>query len=179
MKPLTPTLNNNSSKLSTKSSKTKLSKSNHKTNITSPLSSTTVSTPANTAITTVTTTATTDSPMESIDNDVKVARRESITDEVSTLEAYAETDGIDIKKLTPKERRQLRNKISARNFRVRRKEYITTLEQQVNEHKKHAEVLVEKLDRAENENKQLRQEVDSLKRQNLLLQQQQLLQQQA
>lgn len=38
-----------------------------------------------------------------------------------SLEAYAETDGIDIKKLTSKERRQLRNKISARNFRVRRK----------------------------------------------------------
>lgn len=59
-------------------------------------------------------------------------------------------------------------------------EYITALEQQVSDHKKHAEVLVEKLDKAENENKQLRQEVDSLKRQNLLLQQQQqLLQQQA
>lgn len=38
-----------------------------------------------------------------------------------SLEAYAETGGIDIKKLTSKERRQLRNKISARNFRVRRK----------------------------------------------------------
>lgn len=38
-----------------------------------------------------------------------------------SLEAYAETDGIDIKKLNSKERRQLRNKISARNFRVRRK----------------------------------------------------------
>jgi hypothetical protein len=38
-----------------------------------------------------------------------------------SLEAYAETGGIDIKKLSSKERRQLRNKISARNFRVRRK----------------------------------------------------------
>lgn len=46
----------------------------------------------------------------------------SISDEgPMSLEAYAETDGIDIKKLTSKERRQLRNKISARNFRVRRK----------------------------------------------------------
>lgn len=44
-----------------------------------------------------------------------------IPEETMTLEAYAESDGIDIKKLTPKERRQLRNKISARNFRVRRK----------------------------------------------------------
>jgi type II secretory pathway pseudopilin PulG len=45
----------------------------------------------------------------------------SMTEESISLEAYAEADGIDLKKLTPKERRQLRNKISARNFRVRRK----------------------------------------------------------
>jgi hypothetical protein len=45
----------------------------------------------------------------------------SMTDESISLEAYAEADGIDLKKLTPKERRQLRNKLSARNFRVRRK----------------------------------------------------------
>lgn len=52
------------------------------------------------------------------------ARRDSLasmTEESISLEAYAEADGIDLKKLTPKERRQLRNKISARNFRVRRK----------------------------------------------------------
>ncbi|KAI8637260.1 hypothetical protein BD408DRAFT_424862 [Parasitella parasitica] len=40
------------------------------------------------------------------------------------------------KKMTSKERRQLRNKISARNFRVRRKEYITQLEERVAEHEK-------------------------------------------
>ncbi|CEP11675.1 hypothetical protein [Parasitella parasitica] len=40
------------------------------------------------------------------------------------------------KQMTSKERRQLRNKISARNFRVRRKEYITQLEEQVAEHEK-------------------------------------------
>lgn len=107
-------------------------------------------------------------------------RRDSLLgDDIGSLEAYAESDGIDIKKLTPKERRQLRNKISARNFRVRRKEYITTLEQQVSDHKKHAEGLAERLGMMENENKQLRQEVDTLKRQNLLLQQQQILQPQA
>ncbi|KAI9253509.1 hypothetical protein BDA99DRAFT_540761 [Phascolomyces articulosus] len=93
-------------------------------------------------------------------------------DEAMTLEAYAVSDGIDIKKLTPKERRQLRNKISARNFRVRRKEYISTLEAQVDEHKKHAQQLKGKLDNVEDENKQLRLEVDSLRRQNQLLQQQ-------
>ncbi|KAG2227895.1 hypothetical protein INT45_002133 [Circinella minor] len=94
-------------------------------------------------------------------------------DEAMTLEAYAVSDGIDIKKLTPKERRQLRNKISARNFRVRRKEYISTLEAQVDEHKKHAEQLKSRLDNVEDENKQLRLEVDTLRRQNQLLQQQQ------
>ncbi|KAI9320663.1 hypothetical protein BX666DRAFT_1816112, partial [Dichotomocladium elegans] len=82
------------------------------------------------------------------------------------------SDGIDIKKLTPKERRQLRNKISARNFRVRRKEYINTLEAQVNDHKRHAERLKLRLDDVEAENKQLRLEVDALRRQNQLLQQQ-------
>jgi hypothetical protein len=53
-----------------------------------------------------------------------VGRRDSLAsvpEESISLEAYAEADGIDLKKLTPKERRQLRNKISARNFRVRRK----------------------------------------------------------
>lgn len=49
------------------------------------------------------------------------ARRGSLGEEVGSLEAYAASGGIDIKKLTPRERRQLRNKISARNFRVRRK----------------------------------------------------------
>ncbi|KAI8070046.1 hypothetical protein BC940DRAFT_296818 [Gongronella butleri] len=106
----------------------------------------------------------------------KKSRRDSLGDDpLVSLEAFAESDGIDIKKLTPKERRQLRNKISARNFRVRRKEYITTLEQQVNEHKKHAEQLIEKLSKMDDENRQLRQEVDYLKQQNLLLQQQQVV----
>ncbi|KAI9273070.1 hypothetical protein BDA99DRAFT_499937 [Phascolomyces articulosus] len=36
-----------------------------------------------------------------------------------------------LKKMTSKERRQLRNKISARNFRQRRKDYITSLEEQI------------------------------------------------
>ncbi|CEI94352.1 hypothetical protein RMCBS344292_08564 [Rhizopus microsporus] len=85
---------------------------------------------------------------------------------ITTLEAYAAADGIDLKKLTSKERRQLRNKISARNFRVRRKEYITSLEEQVAEHKKTAEELKEKLTKVEEENKTLKKEMDVLKRQN-------------
>ncbi|KAI8638224.1 hypothetical protein BD408DRAFT_423312 [Parasitella parasitica] len=94
-------------------------------------------------------------------------RRESLHEEGPiSLEAYAETDGIDIKKLTSKERRQLRNKISARNFRVRRKEYITTLEGQVDDHKKANEQLLHRLNAVEEENKQLKMQLDSLKRQN-------------
>ncbi|KAG2193114.1 hypothetical protein INT46_003285 [Mucor plumbeus] len=42
----------------------------------------------------------------------------------------------NLKQMTSKERRQLRNKISARNFRVRRKEYITQLEEKVADHEK-------------------------------------------
>ncbi|KAL0081826.1 hypothetical protein J3Q64DRAFT_1753728 [Phycomyces blakesleeanus] len=37
------------------------------------------------------------------------------------------------KHLSPKERRQLRNKISARNFRIRRKEYIGELEEKISQ----------------------------------------------
>ncbi|KAI9262591.1 hypothetical protein EDC94DRAFT_648375 [Helicostylum pulchrum] len=96
----------------------------------------------------------------------------SMPDESISLEAYAEQDGIDLKRLTPKERRQLRNKLSARNFRVRRKEYISTLEGQVNDHKMAAEALKDKLVKVEEENKKLRKEMDTLKRQNQILQQQ-------
>ncbi|KAG1078022.1 hypothetical protein G6F42_024471 [Rhizopus arrhizus] len=115
----------------------------------------------------------------SIDNNnnkASAARRDSLasmTEESISLEAYAEADGIDLKKLTPKARRQLRNKLSARNFSVRRKEYISTLEGQVNEHKMVAEGLREKLAKVEEENKKLRREMDTLKRQNQILQQQQ------
>ncbi|CAO3686092.1 hypothetical protein G6F70_006308 [Rhizopus microsporus] len=89
-----------------------------------------------------------------------------------SLETMAEADGIDIKNMSSKERRQLRNKISARNFRVRRKEYINTLESQVTDHKRANEKLLHRLNIIEEENKQLKMQVDSLKRQNQLLQQQ-------
>ncbi|KAI8393836.1 uncharacterized protein BYT42DRAFT_609601 [Radiomyces spectabilis] len=42
---------------------------------------------------------------------------------------------MQLKMMTSKERRQLRNKISARNFRNRRKEYITTLENQIEKYR--------------------------------------------
>ncbi|KAI8086067.1 uncharacterized protein BX664DRAFT_334832 [Halteromyces radiatus] len=66
--------------------------------------------------------------------------RPSMTDQVPESQ---------LKAMSPKERRQLRNKISARNFRNRRKEYITTLE--------------EELDECKSENKQLQQELTTLR----------------
>lgn len=117
-------------------------------------------------------------------------KRGSIPSEIEgaiSLEAYAANDGIDIKSLNSKERRQLRNKISARNFRVRRKgksplliqrlyylsifiiEYITSLEGQVSQHKKENEQLLEKLQSIEEENKKLKVELESLKCQNIQL----------
>lgn len=63
----------------------------------------------------------TDSLSSINDNSKRRDSLASMPDEAISLEAYAEADGIDLKKLTPKERRQLRNKLSARNFRVRRK----------------------------------------------------------
>ncbi|KAG1339504.1 hypothetical protein G6F62_005761 [Rhizopus arrhizus] len=73
---------------------------------------------------------------------------------------------VDNKNLSSKERRQLRNKISARNFRVRRKEYINTLELQVDDQKKANEKILHRLNTIEEENKQLKMQIDSLKRQN-------------
>ncbi|KAI8380824.1 hypothetical protein BD560DRAFT_387236 [Blakeslea trispora] len=90
----------------------------------------------------------------------------SFSEQPMTLEAYAKIDGIDIRSLTSKERRQLRNKISARNFRIRRKEYITTLEGQVDDQKKKAEDLMHRLNIVEEENKQLKLQIESLKLQN-------------
>ncbi|KAH7098105.1 hypothetical protein BKA62DRAFT_714253 [Auriculariales sp. MPI-PUGE-AT-0066] len=70
----------------------------------------------------------------------------------------------EYKKMTPKEKRQLRNKISARNFRVRRKEYITTLEGDVSERDKLIDLIREELGATKLENEALKREVDALKR---------------
>lgn len=59
------------------------------------------------------------------------------------------------KKLTSRERRQLRNKVSARHFRERRKEHITELEQNLQQHV--------------SDNKGLQSENDALRRENQLL----------
>ncbi|KAF9978757.1 hypothetical protein BGZ65_006866, partial [Modicella reniformis] len=71
----------------------------------------------------------------------------------------------DLKKMTSKERRQLRNKISARNFRVRRKEYIGELEGQVEQHKTEARHLREAVVVMYEENKRLKEELEEAKRQ--------------
>ncbi|KAI9470063.1 MAG: hypothetical protein EXX96DRAFT_491871 [Benjaminiella poitrasii] len=61
----------------------------------------------------------------------------------------------DTKQMSSKERRQLRNKISARNFRVRRKEYINHLEQKVRD----CEETIQKLQK---ENKKLQKDNEEL-----------------
>ncbi|KAF8642665.1 hypothetical protein AX16_009446 [Volvariella volvacea WC 439] len=67
-------------------------------------------------------------------------------------------------KMSSKEKRQLRNKISARNFRVRRKEYISTLEGDIAERDRLLEAIRSQLGTTENENRALRQEIAALKK---------------
>ncbi|KAG0008636.1 hypothetical protein BGZ80_003226 [Entomortierella chlamydospora] len=67
----------------------------------------------------------------------------------------------ELKKMTSKERRQLRNKLSARNFRVRRKEYISTLENQVKEARREAADLQRRLIQSELNCQFLRQELET------------------
>ncbi|KAJ2124911.1 hypothetical protein GGH12_006067 [Coemansia sp. RSA 1822] len=71
--------------------------------------------------------------------------------------------GIDMKSLSSKERRQLRNKISARNFRVRRKEYISNLEAEVRMHKEEADGVRRELAISRKDNVQLRDEIQRLR----------------
>ncbi|KAF9653736.1 hypothetical protein BDM02DRAFT_3153142 [Thelephora ganbajun] len=70
----------------------------------------------------------------------------------------------EYKKMSSKEKRQLRNKISARNFRVRRKEYITTLEADVAERDRLIDAIRSELGSTKSENHALKQEVEILKK---------------
>ncbi|KAL6301486.1 hypothetical protein BKA93DRAFT_738661 [Sparassis latifolia] len=70
----------------------------------------------------------------------------------------------EYKKMTSKEKRQLRNKISARNFRVRRKEYITTLEGDIAERDRLIDAIRTELGSTKSENISLRQEISALKK---------------
>ncbi|CAG8730006.1 8948_t:CDS:2 [Gigaspora margarita] len=65
---------------------------------------------------------------------------------------------IDLKKLSSKERRQLRNKISARNFRVRRKEYIQSLESTKEQQQEEINLLRQALVHLQEENTRLQEE---------------------
>ncbi|KAK9763255.1 hypothetical protein K7432_010238 [Basidiobolus ranarum] len=79
------------------------------------------------------------------------------------LETELDPNNPNFQNLSSKERRQLRNKISARNFRVRRKEYISTLEQQVQQHQNEIKSLRESMTKAEDENKRLRLELTEMR----------------
>ncbi|CAG8497731.1 11745_t:CDS:2 [Ambispora leptoticha] len=72
---------------------------------------------------------------------------------------------VDLKKLTSKERRQLRNKISARNFRVRRKEYISNLESTNQQQEEEINLLRQALTHLQEENSKLQEEVKELRKQ--------------
>lgn len=65
--------------------------------------------------------------------------------------------------LTSKEKRQLRNKISARNFRTRRKEHISHLELQVADRDTTIEGLRQQLANISMQNKELQEEIRTLK----------------
>ncbi|KAJ7655794.1 hypothetical protein DFH06DRAFT_1412815 [Mycena polygramma] len=67
-------------------------------------------------------------------------------------------------KMSSKEKRQLRNKIRARNFRVRRKEYISTLEDNIAERDRLLSAIRAELGSTQSENLALRQEIAALKR---------------
>ncbi|KAJ2755910.1 hypothetical protein H4S06_003368 [Coemansia sp. BCRC 34490] len=93
-------------------------------------------------------------------------REESPDAELDSLMEEAASDelvGVDLKSMSSKERRQLRNKISARNFRVRRKEYISNLEAEVRMHKEEADGLRKDLVVSKKENQQLRDEIQKLR----------------
>ncbi|RIA83373.1 hypothetical protein C1645_465811 [Glomus cerebriforme] len=70
-----------------------------------------------------------------------------------------------MKKLSSKERRQIRNKISARNFRVRRKEYIQNLETTKEQQQEEINLLRQALLHLQEENTKLQQEVEELRKQ--------------
>jgi len=76
---------------------------------------------------------------------------------------YLKPDPEEYKKLSSKEKRQLRNKISARNFRTRRKEYITQLEEQISDRDTIIEGLRQQISQLSVENKGLKDEVKTLK----------------
>ncbi|BGP16801.1 hypothetical protein JCM10213_002195 [Rhodosporidiobolus nylandii] len=72
-------------------------------------------------------------------------------------------DAEEYAKLSSKEKRQLRNKLSARNFRHRRKEYITTLEEEISSRDTLITSLRDEVGVIRAENTGLKTEVETLK----------------
>ncbi|KAJ1970008.1 hypothetical protein IWQ62_000246 [Dispira parvispora] len=73
-----------------------------------------------------------------------------------------EEEEVDMKSLSSKERRQIRNKISARNFRLRRKEYISSLEGQIKDLQEGKDHIEQLLGKTCDENAKLRAELESV-----------------
>lgn len=69
----------------------------------------------------------------------------------------------EYKKLSSKEKRQLRNKLSARAFRTRRKDYIGTLESHIKDRDTVIDAIRNELATSRNENQDLRRELEALK----------------
>lgn len=90
-------------------------------------------------------------------------KRHSTPSEADSLRPSLE----EYKKLSSKEKRQLRNKISARNFRTRRKEYITLLEEQLSDRDNVIESLRQQLSSMSVQNLQLKDEVRTLQSRSL------------
>ncbi|KAJ8663354.1 hypothetical protein O0I10_000593 [Lichtheimia ornata] len=79
----------------------------------------------------------------------------------------------DLKKMTSKERRQLRNKISARNFRQRRKDYITSLEEEIEELKSDKAQMRNEINKVYDLVSKLRKENEKLRTDMMMVRQQQ------
>ncbi|TIA91114.1 hypothetical protein E3P99_01238 [Wallemia hederae] len=82
---------------------------------------------------------------------------------ITSAAAEANLSPQEYNKLSSKEKRQLRNKISARAFRLRRKDYIEQLESQLNSRDEVIEQLRHDLKDSKTESNDLRKELQSLK----------------
>jgi hypothetical protein len=69
----------------------------------------------------------------------------------------------EYKKLSSKEKRQLRNKLSARAFRTRRKDYIGTLESHIKDRDSVIDAIRSELSTTRSENQDLRRELEALR----------------
>ncbi|KAJ8652652.1 hypothetical protein O0I10_011730 [Lichtheimia ornata] len=111
-------------------------------------------------------------------NAYKKKRNRGLSSSEEDEAAAGGADATNKSKMTAKERRQLRNKISARNFRVRRKEYIEQLEYQISKQDKELALLRESNARLEKVNQELLLEVERWRSLSDSQQQQQQQQQQ-